>query len=63
MAVRKFRAIEDTPVPAADPSLRAAVELSEFCQALHASPVPRGVFRNRSIEEAQSRRHRWETAR
>jgi hypothetical protein len=63
MPVTKFRSIEEQrsalpPNPATD--LWAAFAVSALCHQLRPWLTPRGVFRNRSLEEAQERRRAWE---
>ncbi len=64
MPVRKFRDITEVSLPPLAPldgeNLRVAFQLSELCRRLHPWTAPRGVFRNVSIEQAQTRRATWE---
>jgi hypothetical protein len=63
MPVQKFRSVEDMPpVPWCDPQsedcLRRIAKLWARSSAFSARVYPRGVFKFRSIEEAQAARER-----
>jgi hypothetical protein len=64
MPIRKLARIEDAARPLGPPlegaNLKDAFWLSAFCFRLRPWTVPRGVYRNASIEEAQARRRAWE---
>lgn len=66
MPVRKFRSIEEMPGPPALPpldpnNLRSALSLMEVAYMLCPWQFPPGVHKFRSIEEANARRHEWES--
>jgi hypothetical protein len=66
MPVRKFRSVEEMPGPLALPpldpnNLRSALSLMEVAYRLCPWRFPAGVHKFRSIEEANARRHEWES--
>jgi hypothetical protein len=66
MPVRKFRSVEEMPGPPALPpldpnNLRSALSLMEIAYRMFPWRFPPGVHKFRSIEEANARRHEWES--
>lgn len=66
MPLSKYARVEDVPpadVGSGDPArdLAAACELSVLANRLSGWHPPRGLHRDRSLEEAQARRATWET--
>lgn len=63
MPVRKFRSVADMPhttFPPLDPrNVRLACELSVVATRMRPVHVPPGVYKHRSLEEAQRLRHAW----
>jgi hypothetical protein len=66
MPVWKFRSVEEMPGPPALPpldpnNLRSALSLMEVAFRMCPWHFPSGVHKFRSIEEANARRHEWES--
>ncbi len=64
MPVKRFRSVEEmTPLPdrPLDPdNLRRAFELARLCFGLGGKRLRPGVYKHRSITEANAARERWE---
>lgn len=66
MPIRKYRSIEEMPGPPPLPPLRAenlkiACDLTEMAYRLRPWRFKPGVYKYRSIEEANQSRERWES--
>jgi hypothetical protein len=63
MPVRKFRSVAEmpqSPLPRLDPqNLKLACDLSTVATRLRPLRFPAGVYKHRSLEEAQRRRRSW----
>ena len=63
MPVRKFRSVADMPqstLPPLDPrNLKLACELSAVATRMRPLRVPAGVYKHRSLEDAQHLRRVW----
>lgn len=63
MPVRKFRSVAEmhqSPLPRLDPrNLKLVCDLSTTATRLRPLRVPAGVYKHRSIEEAQRLRRSW----
>jgi hypothetical protein len=63
MPVRKFRSVAEMPQPALPPldprNLKLACELSTVATRLRPLQIPPGVYKHRSLEEAQRLRRSW----
>ena len=63
MPVRKFRSVEEMNTPArepADPHLAAAIaDVWALGDRIFPRRFPPGVYKHRSIEEANAQRERW----
>lgn len=67
MPIRKFRSVEDMPgergYEPGSPELARAIErVWSFARRTCPRHFPPGVYRHRSIEEAQALREQWEAA-
>ncbi len=65
MPVRKFRSVEEMKGPAALPplapdNLRAALSLTEIAYNMRPWRFPPGLYKFRSLEEANRHRTKWE---
>ena len=65
MPVRKYRSVAEMPgaqpLPALHPdNLRVACDLTELAYGLHPWSFEPGVFKYRSVDEANTHRHEWE---
>ncbi len=65
MPLHKYRSVAEIPPPPVreplDPeNLTIACALSTLCIELSRQRLPPGVYKNRSLAEAQERRARWE---
>ena len=68
MPVRRFHSIEEMPSPPPLPplapgNLRLACELSTLAARLRPKRLPPGLYKHRSLEEAERLREFWEKAR
>jgi hypothetical protein len=63
MPVRKFRSVADmpqTPLPPLDPrNIKLACDLSAAATRMRPVRIPAGVYKHRSLEDAQRLRHVW----
>ena len=64
MPVRKFRSVAEMspppPLPPLDPqNLKLACDLSTMATRLRPLRIPAGVYKHRSLEEAQRLRRSW----
>lgn len=63
MSVRKFRSVADMPQATLRPldprNVRLACELSAVATRMRPVRFPPGVYKHRSLEEAQRLRHAW----
>jgi len=63
MPVRKFRSVAEmsqAPLPPLDPrNLKLACDLSTVAIRMRPVRVPAGVYKYRSLEDAQHQRHVW----
>jgi hypothetical protein len=63
MPIRKFRSVEDmsqAPLPPLDPrNIKLACDLSSAAARMRPVKFPSGVYKHRSLEEAQHLRRVW----